>query len=152
MSEPDFDHGIRTYSESAQHSVRNQPETQAPAEPRKTAAVDPAAQARREASVALFALAVLQLCFTGLMLLVRQFMGGPIEPGRLTLDLAATIGFGIAFAGLGLWARYRTMPAAVLGLVLYVVFAVLNVALGLLLILLAALLVKAVRTCLKLRG
>jgi hypothetical protein len=129
-----------------------EPETQAPAEPRKAAAVDPAAQARREASLALFALAILQLGFTGLMALIRQLMGVPLGSNRLTLELALTIGFGIAFAGLGMWARYRTLPAAVVGLVLYVVFAVLNVALGVILILLAVLLVKAIRTCLKIRG
>lgn len=121
-------------------------------EPEKHAPADPAAQARREASLALFALAILQLCFTGLIAVMAHFVSAPVEPGGTARELVKTIGFGIAFAGLGVWARYRTLPAAVLGLVLYVVFAVLNVALGLILILLAVLLAKAIRTCLRLRG
>jgi hypothetical protein len=61
------------------------------------------------------------------------------------------LGFAAAFLALGLWARSRPLPAAILGLALYATFTALNWALGLLLILLAVLLLKSIWTCLRAR-
>jgi hypothetical protein len=114
------------------------------------AAVDPLARARREASGALFALAGLQLGFVVLILMPR-FLGVVVDSTQQAQALAWTAGFAVAFAGLGAWARFKTLPAAAAGLVLYAVLALANPMGGVLLILLAALLVRAIWTCLKAR-
>ena len=110
-------------------------------------AADLLAQARKEASRALFTLAVLQLFFTGMIVLTRWLLASPLEPAALGLML----GFAAAFAGLGLWARSSPLLPAFIGLALYAAIAVGSIALGLVLSLLALLLAKSIHSSLKAR-
>jgi hypothetical protein len=123
------------------------PQTPGEAKP----AVDLPAQARKEASWALFALAGLPAAFTAMSVLIPRLLGVQVDPSTLAEVLAWTVGLAVAFAGLGVWARSRPLPPAVLGLALYVVLVVKSAVLGLVLCLLAALLVKSIHTSLKAR-
>ncbi len=121
----------------------------APSAPPTAAAADPLAQARREASIALLTMAVLLAGFPGVLIVVPRLLGAPVDVGQTLLAFGVLFGLAAAFATTGVWARYQTLPAAVVGLILYLVLAVLHLAVGLVLILLALLLVKSIRTCLK---
>jgi hypothetical protein len=112
---------------------------------------DPLARARKEASWGLLGLALFLLGLGALGALMPRLLGATIDPREAALALGATLALAVAFGGLGLWARRRPLPAALLGLALYLAFTALNPVIGLLLILLAALLVKASWTCLRAR-
>jgi len=112
---------------------------------------DPLAQARREASVALFTIAALLVGFAVLLLVMPRLLGATVDVVQRLRELGWLLGLAIVFAATGVWARYSPLPAAVVGLVLYLLLAVLSLAVGLVLILLAVLLVKAIRTCVKAR-
>jgi hypothetical protein len=116
-----------------------------------TATVDPLTRARKEASWSLIALAIMPVTFAAMGALLPRLLGVTTESRQPTPVLGATLGFAVAFLALGLWARSRPLPAALLGLALYVTFTALNLALGLLLILLAMLLLKSIWTCLRAR-
>ena len=125
------------------------PAPQAPGEAKR--AVDLAARARKEASWALFSLAGLPVAFTAMSVLIPRLLGVEVDPAALAEVLAWTAGFAVTFTALGVWARSRPLPPAVLGLALYVVLAVKSLALGLVLSLLAVLLIKSIHTSLKAR-
>lgn len=108
----------------------------------------------------LFVIAFLQLvCMTAMTAVTPRLFGATVDPGRMALALGWTAGVGSLFAGLGVWARYRPLPAAAVGLGLFVLFAVADIVAApervgkgiILQLVLAALLVKAIRTCLKAR-
>jgi hypothetical protein len=124
------------------------------------APADPMAKARKEASGALFVIAFLQLvCVTALLVITPRLLGATVDPSGMALALGWTVGLGAVFAGLGVWARYRPLPAAAVGLGLYVLLTVAEVVSApervgkgvILRLILVALLAKAIRTCLKAR-
>jgi len=80
-----------------------------------------------------------------------RLLGATVDVVQRLRELGWLLGLAIVFAATGVWARYSPLPAAVVGLVLYLLLAVLSLAVGLVLILLAVLLVKAIRTCVKAR-
>jgi hypothetical protein len=116
-----------------------------------TTMVDPLTRARKEASWSLIALAIMPTAFAAMGALLPRLLGVTTEARQPTQVLGVTLGFAAAFLALGLWARSRPLPAAILGLALYATFTALNWALGLLLILLAVLLLKSIWTCLRAR-
>jgi hypothetical protein len=116
-----------------------------------TTTVDPLTRARKEASWSLIALAIMPTAFAAMGALLPRLLGVTTEARQPTQVLGVTLGFAAAFLALGLWARSRPLPAALLGLALYATFTALNWALGLLLILLAVLLLKSIWTCLRAR-
>src|SRR4051794_25803036 len=79
------------------------------------------AEARKEASGILFAIAILQLICGGLLIaLAPQIMGAPIPDDELPLFVAEWFGIAVAFGLLGVWARVTPLPPVVVGLFLYV--------------------------------
>jgi hypothetical protein len=77
------------------------------------------ALARKKASGILFAIAGIQLVCGGLVLAVAPQvlgLGAPEAVAVAVFMVALTV---LVFAGLGWWARYQPLPAAVVGLVLY---------------------------------
>jgi hypothetical protein len=118
-------------------------------------AADLTAMARKEASRVLFVVALVFRCNTLLIVLLPRLLNADIDRGRMALAVGWTVGLAAVFGGLGAWALYSPLRAAVVGLGLYVVFAALAVASApldksiILHLLLVALLIKAVRTCRK---
>jgi hypothetical protein len=125
---------------------------------------DPLARARKEASAALFTLAFLQLASTAMLALLPRLLGATIDSTALAQALSWTAGLATIYVALGVWARYRLIPAAAIGLGLLTVYLALlivqlaseSIRMGtavqlLVQFVLAALLVKAIRTGLKVR-
>jgi hypothetical protein len=112
-------------------------------------------QPARQTANLLFSVAVLQIVAGGLLLV----LGPLLAPEKVTTSflpavIGGSVGAMLLFAGLGWWALRQSFPAAVAGLVLLVLLALLEAVLspalalrGLpLQVLLAVLLVQAVRT------
>lgn len=79
------------------------------------------ADARKEASGILFAIAVLQLICGGILIaMAPQIMGAPIPDDQLPLFVAEWFGIAVVFGLLGVWARAMPLPPVIIGLVLYV--------------------------------
>jgi hypothetical protein len=83
------------------------------------------AEARKEASGILFAIAILQLICGGILIaLAPQIMGAPIPDDDMVFFIAEWFGIAVVFALLGLWARVLPLPPVIIGLILYVSLAV----------------------------
>jgi hypothetical protein len=120
-------------------------------------------QARKEACGALLTLALLQFGYAALLVVLPRLLGASVDPGGLAIALAWTTGLGVIAAALGVWARFRPLPAAVVGLGLFAVLTLLTVASAsqhvtkgsvvqlIVQVVLAAILVKSIRTSLRLR-
>jgi hypothetical protein len=120
-------------------------------------------QARKEASGALFIMAFLILGLTAWTVLLPHLFGMTVDAAEMAPGLALMGGLGAVFVGLGVWARFRPLPAAAVGLGLFAVLAVLSLlsvpergGMGLAVLLLVeivlgTLLLRAIRTCLKAR-
>jgi hypothetical protein len=119
-------------------------------------------QVRKETAAVLFTVALLQFGFTGLLLLWSRLLGEAVGPAALALELGLTAGPGLVATALALWALSRPLPAASVGLGLLAVLTALNVEtlryrIGgnviflMVHLVLAALLVRSIRTCLRLR-
>jgi hypothetical protein len=76
----------------------------------------------------LFGIAALQLVFglVAVTLIPEQLAGGPVPPQAIPIMAAIVVAIALAYAGLGWWASYQPLPAAVTGLVLYLVVLLLD--------------------------
>jgi len=109
-------------------------------------------KARKQMSGILFAIAALQLV-CGVMLLAIGSRHHRVS-GIAVVELA---GIAIVFGSLGLWARYRPLPPAIIGLVLYILLSLLTFAANPALaakgigirVLMVMMLIRAIRTCSK---
>ncbi|HKI30403.1 MAG TPA: hypothetical protein VKA46_00830 [Gemmataceae bacterium] len=97
------------------------------AAPQPAAATDPLARARKEASATLFVIAFLLLCSTVMVAVLPLLLGATTAWGAMALALGRTGGLTIIFAALGVWARFKPLPAAAVGLGLFIVLVVLAV-------------------------
>jgi hypothetical protein len=57
-----------------------------------------------------------------------QLAGGPVPPQARAFMAAVILGIGVIFAGLGTWALFQPLPPSIIGLVLYVLFIVIDFA------------------------
>ncbi|MBN1554947.1 MAG: hypothetical protein JXA11_09390 [Phycisphaerae bacterium] len=73
----------------------------------------------RQASIALFAAAVLQ-GITGIALYAFLKNEPNVDMQKLQILVGVVVGIGVVFAVLGFWARVNPLPASIVGLVLYV--------------------------------
>ncbi len=79
------------------------------------------ADARKQASSVLFAIAILQLICGGILIIAApQIVGAPIPEEELPLVLAEWFGIAIVFGLLGVWALATPLPPVIIGLLLYV--------------------------------
>lgn len=85
--------------------------------------------ARKKASGVLFGVAILQaVCGTAMVLLAPNVLGVALEGPELVITIILHAAIIAAFAGLGWWALYQPLPAAIVGLVLYVLLIVSDIA------------------------
>ena len=64
---------------------------------------DPQAQARREASIALFTIAALIAAFSVLLIVMPRLLGATVEVVQMLLALRWMLALAVVFAGLGAW-------------------------------------------------
>ena len=120
-------------------------------------------QARKEASGALFTQAILQFGFAAVLVVLPRLLGASVDSAGLALALGWTVGLGVIAAALGAWARFRPLPAAVIGLGLFGALTALTVLSApkhdvrggfvqlIVQVVLSVILVKSIRTSLRLR-
>jgi hypothetical protein len=98
-----------------------------PSRPAEQAGADAFKNARGKASGALFAVAAVHLLCGGFVLFAApQFMAGgqAVGPDAVGRTAAILLGIVVVFAGLGVWALSQPLPAAVVGLVLYLLLSI----------------------------
>jgi hypothetical protein len=84
-------------------------------------------QAQVEAAIALYGVAALQLvCGFAMLALVTIMFRGGLQTKILMVVVVVTYSVAVIFAGLGTWALWQPLPAAIVGLVLYVGILVLD--------------------------
>jgi hypothetical protein len=86
------------------------------------------ARARKEVLGTLFGIAALQFVFglIAVTVIPDQIACGPVPPQAIPIMVAIVVGIALAFAGLGWWAQSQPLPAAITGLVLYLVVFLLD--------------------------
>jgi hypothetical protein len=82
-----------------------------------------AARARKQVASTLFSIAGLQfVCgLAAVTLIPEQLAGGPVAGPLAEIIAGVVVAIALVFAGLGYWAYFQPLPAAVVGLTLYVV-------------------------------
>lgn len=135
-------------------------------EPHNLRAPDPdaaqVAKVKKEVASALFGVAALQLiCGLALVAIMpNQLAGGPVARQAIPFMAGAMILIAFCFAGLGWWAWFQPLPAAAVGLVVYVGLFLLDLAVSpqtaiqgmIVKVLIIAALGKAVASAAKLKG
>jgi hypothetical protein len=76
----------------------------------------------------LFAIAGLQLVcgLAAVAIIPEQLAGGPVAKQAMPIMAGMILFIGLIYAGLGLWAQFQPLPAAVIGLTVYLVVFVLD--------------------------
>jgi hypothetical protein len=83
---------------------------------------------QKKAANAMLTVAIIQVFFgIVLYLLLKNAPGVKANPGQLNLVVGMVMGIGVIYFGLYFWARKSPLPAAIVGLVLYVTLMVVDV-------------------------
>jgi hypothetical protein len=85
------------------------------------------ARAKTRASNTLFVIAVLQV-LSGLLMFVLLSGHGGVDGEVMVLALGEVLVYTVVFALLGWWARYMPLPASLIGLVIYVLASLVQLA------------------------
>jgi len=87
-------------------------------------------KAAKDTALTLFAIAGMQfVCgLIALSIVPEKVAGGPVPAQAMPFMMLIVVGIAVLFAGLGVWAWSQPLPAAIVGLVAYIVIFLLDVA------------------------
>ena len=90
-----------------------------------------ARKALNQTSRVLFGVAALQ-CVCGVIgvFALQNVLGVNLEPLQLVIAIGVVVAIGVAFIGLGVWSRYQPLPPAIIGLILYLVVFISDIAMA----------------------